>query len=109
MDPAALPHPPDEGVVDGLAYGAWPGAEPALLALHGVSGTLSAFLPLAERLPGRRIVAVDLRGRGRSTQDGPTGIAAHGDDAVALAAALGLERPVLCGHSLGAFAAAHAA
>jgi pimeloyl-ACP methyl ester carboxylesterase len=109
MDPAALPYPADEGTVDGLAYGAWPGADPALLALHGVSATLYAFLPLAERLPGRRIVAADLRGRGRSTQDGPTGIVQHGQDALALAGALGLERPVLVGHSLGAFAAAHAA
>lgn len=104
-----LPAAPEHGDVDGIAYGAWPGTAPTLLALHGVSGTHLAFLPLAGRLPGRRIVAPDLRGRGRSTQDGPTGIAGHGADAVALAAALGLERPVLVGHSLGAFAAAHAA
>ncbi|NED85298.1 alpha/beta fold hydrolase, partial [Streptomyces sp. SID11233] len=37
------------------------------------------------------------------------GIAAHADDAAALVAALGLERPVLAGHSMGAFVAALAA
>ncbi|NEA43798.1 alpha/beta hydrolase, partial [Streptomyces sp. SID11385] len=40
---------------------------------------------------------------------GPWGIAAHADDAAALVAALGLERPVLAGHSMGAFVAALAA
>jgi pimeloyl-ACP methyl ester carboxylesterase len=109
MDAERLPAAPEQGVLDGIAYGAWPGVEPALLALHGVSATHLAFLPLVGRLPGRRVVAPDLRGRGRSTQVGPTGIAPHGADAVALAAALGLRRPVLVGHSLGAFCAARAA
>jgi pimeloyl-ACP methyl ester carboxylesterase len=104
-----LPRAPEEGVVDGIAYGEWPGREPAFLLLHGISANYRAFLALGPRLAPHRVVALDMRGRGRSRQDGPTGLAQHGRDAAAVAEALGLERPVLAGHSLGGYVAAVAA
>ncbi len=80
-----------------------PGA-PTLVLIHGLgaSGALNwfpAFGPLSERF---RVIAVDLRGHGR-------GIPARGryrlsdcaDDVAALADALGLERIIPVGYSLG--------
>jgi pimeloyl-ACP methyl ester carboxylesterase len=104
-----LPRAPVEGAVDGIAYGEWPGEEPAFLLLHGISANYRAFLALAPRLAPHRVVALDLRGRGRSRQDGPTGLEQHGRDAAVVSDALGLEHPVLAGHSLGGFAAVAAA
>jgi pimeloyl-ACP methyl ester carboxylesterase len=97
------------GTQGGLAYAEWPGAGPPILALHGISATLCSFLEVREHLAGRRCVAYDLRGRGRSAQDHAGGIRAHAADAIALAGALDVRRPVLVGHSLGAFVAAVAA
>jgi pimeloyl-ACP methyl ester carboxylesterase len=97
------------GSATGLAYAVWPGDDPPILAIHGISATLATFLELREHVPGRRFVAYDLRGRGRSAQDQAGGIRGHAADAIALAASLGLERPVLVGHSLGAYVAAIAA
>jgi pimeloyl-ACP methyl ester carboxylesterase len=102
--------PPKEGTANGLAWGEWPGADGApLLFLPGISSTLCAFLDLAANLPGRRRVAYDMRGRGRSTQDGPAGIVALAADVRSLARDLELVRPVLVGHSLGAYVAVRAA
>ncbi|MEA2292656.1 MAG: lipase [Solirubrobacteraceae bacterium] len=47
-----------------------PGGEP-LVCLHGVTGHGRRFERLAARLPGRRLIAPDLRGHGRSTYDPP--------------------------------------
>jgi lipase len=42
-----------------------------LVCLHGVTGHGRRFERLAERLPGRRLLAPDMRGHGRSTYDPP--------------------------------------
>lgn len=77
---------------------------PTILAVHGVSASHRSFGLLAQALPGVRIIAPDLRGRGRSsTLPGPYGMPVHADD---LAAVLGetATGPVLVvGHSMGAF------
>ena len=53
-----------------------------------------------------RVIAPDLRGRGRSNGlAGPRGLAAHARDLVAVLDALGVERAVVVGHSMGAFVA----
>ncbi|MFJ5837109.1 alpha/beta hydrolase [Streptomyces shenzhenensis] len=87
-----------------------PGA-PTVLALHGITANGLSWGPVARRLAGRAtLVAPDLRGRAGSRDlPGPYGIAVHADDAAATAEALGLRRPVLAGHSMGAFTAAVAA
>ncbi len=81
----------------------WPGAEPAILALHGSAGMAHTFGALAERLaPGRRFVGVDLRGHGFSDKP-PSGydLERHVADVCELIASLRLRRPVVLGHSAG--------
>ena len=89
----------------------WPGAEPAILAIHGSAGNAHMFIALAERLaPGHRLVALDLRGHGFSDKP-PSGydLVDHVEDIVQLVASLGLRRPVLLGHSAGGTVATFAA
>lgn len=84
-----------------------PGA-PVVMALHGITGNALSWGTVARQLAGRvTLIAPDLRGRaGSAALPGPYGIAAHADDAAALADALGLGRVVLAGHSMGAFVTA---
>ncbi|MBN9176150.1 MAG: alpha/beta fold hydrolase [Microbacterium sp.] len=92
-----------------LAVGVWDAedsAAPTILAIHGVTSSHLAWEFLAEALPGVRIVAPDLRGRGRSNDlVGPAGMAAHAADLAAVSAALGLGPVVVVAHSMGAFVA----
>ncbi|MET9589983.1 alpha/beta hydrolase [Streptomyces sp. NPDC006516] len=97
-----------------LAALRWPARDPGApvaVALHGITANALSWGAVARLLDGRAtLVAPDLRGRGASaTLPGPYGIAAHADDVAALAEALGGERVVLAGHSMGAFVAALAA
>lgn len=93
LDPAGLRlHCEDEG------HG------PALVAVHGwsLSGRwLLDALPPALRA-GRRVVAPDLRGHGRSADGAPFGLADLADDLVAAFDAAGIDRALLLGWSLGA-------
>lgn len=80
------------------------GAGSPAIFLHGNWATSSWWEPVLDLLPaGRRGVAPDFRGRGRST--GPAGadysIAGLAADLLALTGALGLDRVDLVGHSLG--------
>jgi lipase len=59
------------------------------------------FRRIAERLPGRRVVAVDLRGHGHSEWEPPWDLATHVDDLLETADALGIERASWIGHSFG--------
>ena len=93
-----------------------PEGAPLTLLVHGLSAHLHAFDLLAERLasPSRRLVALDLRGRGRSerTPAGSYGLRAHARDVLEAATLLGAERFDLVGWSMGAAIAmvtAHAA
>ena len=81
--------------------------ERVAIALHGITANSRAWLPVARALGDRAgLVAVDLRGRGSSSElSGPYGIDVHTRDALAVIDALGLERAVLAGHSLGAYVA----
>ncbi|MCX5412896.1 alpha/beta fold hydrolase [Streptomyces sp. NBC_00059] len=97
-----------------LAALRWPAREPGapvVVALHGITANALSWGAVARLLDGRvTLVAPDLRGRaGSSGLPGPYGIGVHADDTAALAAALGQERVVLAGHSMGAFVAALAA
>ncbi|MFF7097496.1 alpha/beta fold hydrolase [Streptomyces rubradiris] len=79
------------------------GPGPAVVLLHGLAGHAGEWDALAERLSGRhRVVAIDQRGHGASERHpGDVSRAAFVADVVAVAARLGLERPVLVGQSLG--------
>ncbi len=101
-DPAVqsltLPHGPltfaDEG----------PRQAPALLAVHGIPGSLRDFRYLAPQLSAHvRLVRVDLPGFGGSAPlaDAITSLAGRGRVLLALADHLGLERFAVLGHSMG--------
>lgn len=81
----------------------WPGEAPPILAIHGSAGHAYGLTALGERLaPDVRFVAVDLRGHGFSDKP-PSGygVEEHVADVLQLIEALGLERPILLGHSIG--------
>ncbi len=75
------------------------GDGPPILLLHGLGGDMSVWETLAPQLNGRA-VALDLRGHGKSG-DGPWEWEAVLDDIEGVAVHLGLDDPVVVGHSLG--------
>ncbi|GAB3032087.1 hypothetical protein GCM10027052_06130 [Parafrigoribacterium mesophilum] len=94
--------------VDGgdLAVGAWGHQDaPVVLAVHGVTASHRCWPLVAGHLPGLRIIAPDLRGRGRSNAlRGPFGMAQHADDLARVLDGFGVDRALVVGHSMGAFA-----
>ena len=93
--------------LDGLriAYVEIPGAEPALLLVHGFTDTSRSFSLLAPHLSGRRLIIPDLRGHGGSDAGRGCDIDDFATDLALLIRRLGLDRPVVVGHSLGAMIA----
>lgn len=98
-----------DGYVDGpkgrLYYRLDGEAGPWLVCLNGIGVCISFWEPFARQM-GRtcRVVRFDFRAHGRS--DGPPdpadiSIATCVDDTEAVVRALGMEDPVLCGHSMG--------
>ncbi|MFV0319948.1 MAG: alpha/beta fold hydrolase [Microbacterium sp.] len=77
---------------------------PTVLLVHGVTSSHLAWAHLAALLPGVRLIAPDLRGRGRSRDlVGPAGMTAHAADMVAVLDHFGVDRALVVGHSMGAF------
>jgi pimeloyl-ACP methyl ester carboxylesterase len=83
----------------------WPGEGATLLAVHGITASHLAWVPVVDRLTSRAtVLAPDLRGRGGSASlPGPFGMAAHVADLIATLDHLGIREVVLVGHSLGAY------
>ncbi|HET8879413.1 MAG TPA: alpha/beta hydrolase [Arthrobacter sp.] len=78
---------------------------PTILAVHGVTASHKCWAYLAAALPDVRIIAPDLRGRGRSNSlPGPYGMASHAEDLAAVLAELAPGPVVVVGHSMGGFA-----
>lgn len=74
-----------------------------ILAIHGITASHKSFAALAKAIPEYRILAPDLRGRGRSNGlPGPWGIQTHAEDAFAVLDALNIEKAIVVGHSMGA-------
>jgi pimeloyl-ACP methyl ester carboxylesterase len=85
---------------------------PVVLAVHGITANGLSWLCVAEELfrrrgPGSvRFLAPDLRGRACSRgAAGPYGLGTHAGDVLAIADVFGV-RPILLGHSMGAFVTA---
>lgn len=93
-----------------LAARAWgPADAPPMLCLHGWLDNAATFDRLLPLLGGRRFVALDLPGHGRSAHRGPGATYGFLDTAAEVAMAvhaLGWTRYGLLGHSLGANIAA---
>lgn len=88
-----------------IHYLDYPGPQPAIVLLHGLSANAAEFGGLiCEGLnESHRLVAPDLRGRGRSGKP-ETGYSMpeHAAEVIALLDHLGLETVVMGGHSFGA-------
>lgn len=84
-----------------------PADGPLVMCVPGIAANARWFDYLAERLSAgvRRIVAVDLRGRGKSstTPPGTYGWRAHASDVYAVVRALGATTFDYIGHSMGAY------
>jgi pimeloyl-ACP methyl ester carboxylesterase len=77
---------------------------PALLFVHGIGCDLRDFDPLMTAFKAKhRVVAVDLRGHGKSSAAPSAGLTLkdYVSDAQWLCSALSLDRPLFVGHSLG--------
>jgi len=101
----ALSVPVHGGVLHGVAWGGDDGVP--VLAIHGITASHLSWAAVTRLLPGgHRVLAPDLRGRGRSnTLPGPSSMARHAQDMVALLDAAGVERAVVAAHSMGGFVA----
>jgi pimeloyl-ACP methyl ester carboxylesterase len=95
-----------------LAALEWGSSGELVLCLPGLAATSATFGAVAPALAERhRVVALDLRGRGRSeaTPPGTYGWEAHARDVLEAASVLGAERFVAIGHSMGGYVAMQAA
>ncbi len=93
-----------------LAVRERPGEEPAVLLLHAAGFHARCWDEVVARLPGRRCIAFDARGHGRSSKAAPPySWREFGRDAVALVRTLALRGAVGVGHSLGGHAVTLAA
>ncbi len=90
-----------------LAVGTFGSQEPdapTVIAAHGITASHRAWLTVAGDLPELRIIAPDLRGRGRSNAlPGPFGLRKHAADLERVLDHLHLERSLALGHSMGGF------
>jgi 3-oxoadipate enol-lactonase len=77
-------------------------AAPALVLLHGLGEDSTGWDEVAAAFAGQfRVLAVDLRGHGRSDWPGTYSLALMRDDVIGLLDALRLDRVTLMGHSMG--------
>ena len=84
-----------------------PVGAPIVVAVHGITANAWSFGSVAEHLKGElSVVAIDLRGRGASSEAPPPfGIRTHADDVAAVIDRLGAAPVVVVGHSMGAHVA----
>lgn len=74
---------------------------PPVVCVHGVTAHGGRFRELAGRLESKRVVAVDLRGHGRSTWQAPWTVETHLADLIETADSLGIGTATWVGHSYG--------
>jgi pimeloyl-ACP methyl ester carboxylesterase len=72
-----------------------------LVLVHGAGGSHLDWPAPLRRLKGANVYGLDLPGHGRSEGAGYSSIAAYRDFLLALLDALGLEKAILVGHSMG--------
>lgn len=84
----------------------WGTGRQVAVAVHGITASAMAWQAVARQMPpGWTLAAPDLRGRGHSRDlPGPYGLDQHAADVAAVLRRLG-NRPVLAGHSMGAYVA----
>ena len=115
LEPPVVSVPVDGG---DLAVGIYNGAvsgdsahqsEP-VLAVHGITANHRCWPLVAAAIPNVRVIAPDLRGRGRSNSvAGAAGLRQHAADLIAVLDALEVRAAHLVAHSMGAFVSVVAA
>jgi lipase len=95
--------PVDDGDLRVLLWGT---GKRVAVAVHGITASAMSWQAVARQMPsGWTLAALDLRGRGHSNHlPGPYGLERHAADVTAVLRHFG-GRPVLAGHSMGAFVA----
>lgn len=79
-------------------------AEHVIFAPHGITANMLTWTELSKALTSVRIVAPDLRGRGRSNNlNSPFGLKQHAVDGIAIMDQLEVEQYHIVGHSMGGF------
>lgn len=110
--PVAPGQPPAGAQLSILHFGPAEDPRPPVLCLHGSPGSARNFEDLGQQLGarGRRVLALDLPGFGRSTGAVPSySILAHARSALAALDALGIERVHIVAWSMGGGVALHMA
>ncbi len=74
---------------------------PPLVLLHGAGGSHRSWPEALRELPGRRVLPVDLPGHGDAPLPGERTVRGYADAVRDLLDALGIDRAVLAGHSMG--------
>ncbi len=77
--------------------------KPSILLLHGITDSGQCWPRAAHDLEGSHdVIMTDARGHGHSGTSADFSIALLAEDAAAVIRALGLEKPCVWGHSMGA-------
>lgn len=107
-DIAALDHPLTITGADGLDLAIYDlgGDGPDVLLVHATGLCAGVWAPVADRLDGFRVTALDVRGHGRSaapdlSSEGDMSWSGTGRDVLTAVDALGLDSPFGVGHSMG--------
>jgi pimeloyl-ACP methyl ester carboxylesterase len=75
--------------------------EPPVILIHGAGGNHLAWPAEIRRIPGQRVLAIDLPGHGKTPGVAQQSIAAYTHQMVEFLGALGLYQAVFVGHSMG--------
>jgi len=75
--------------------------EPPIILIHGAGSNHLIWPADIRRLPGQRVLAVDLPGHGKSSGISQQALSIYADQMVDFLAALGLYQAVFIGHSMG--------
>src|SRR5512135_1303492 len=93
-------------LVDGAKfhyYRTGDGSQPALVLAHGFSDNGMCWLPVARDLEAEYdVILPDARGHGKSQRVHPGEWVDHAADLAGIIQAMGLDRPIIGGHSMGA-------
>jgi lipase len=93
---------------ESVHVGKWGGGPNVVIAAHGLTENHLCFAAVANHLEGDiTLIAVDLRGRGRSQRrvGVPSGLAVHADDLAGVLDHVGVDRATVMGYSFGGFVA----
>lgn len=92
--------PVDNGLYYTVSDIASNGKTPIVL-IHGAGGSSLGWHSSLRRMPGQKVIALDLPGHGRSVGAGKQSITDYAHDVVDFIHALKLTRVTLAGHSMG--------